>query len=826
MTGRLVDLYGDTNWPCPERIREMKKTRFATMPVGMLLAALIAVQTASATVLTFDVEQDDVYVGNFKNLPDSYGDAVTAADTANGNYLQGNGWTPFITVTYLPQGGIDHATGQGTKLYGVVTENLEVSNFDFEQGTPYVDGFPSWTWGHNIGDARFYQEPRYGSTAPYAPEETWPDAGPYHCATFHKGGWAYNDLTHTILADTTYSVSVDIRGPSNDDDPAGWCGMQVYSGTAHAIFVTQAGLAEAETTSEWKTLDFSFNTADHPDSVGDIMALRLVQQDGHTGGVWHWACFDNVQAKVVDPNSAFYAARTYSDGVWDKVAMLSWDNLGYATWDFVFTPEHFNFAVVLNSFELDSYGGSAQAETGTWTVYQDDENGAVIASGSWNLGTAGDDQIVNVGMTPYAGPVLLRLTITGGTGGYMAVDNIDFDQAPVNCDGVYDGGYDLMTDVYPDCRTDMTDLHLLASDWLLDDPPDKYSDKKLVYFGWDSKMPQATSDMIDDIQHLPFDGLTIVLNASHTFYYTNDPCGAGVVMPDSIPGNSDILANMEWGRFTNNFMKMNAGLLIDWFDDAIWHEVLTNVRGIAKIAAAGGCVGVLFDPEFVYWYTPGSMWQYKPDPGHPEYGPGQKWQDSKTFEEYEAKVRQRGAQFIDTIERYMPNPVFMTLFWGSLLRERDFRTETDYYGLLNAFMLGILEGADPHTRIVDGDERAYYYASSQAYLDGYNIVKGDDTPADNNNLDNTLDMVPPDLHSKYQDQVEYGSAIFSNVTSTAYWMEFRTFWALDTSDQYVWFYAEDPIRYMDGGGIDPTMPPAIERAKAKVDAGKRLGFDK
>ena len=801
-----------------------------TMPIVVLLATLLAVQTASATVLTFDVEEGDAYVGNLKNVPNSYGDGATAANSPDGDYQQGNGWTPYISATYLPQGGIDPSTGEGTKLYAVEIEDIAVPNGDFETGTPFEKGtgLPPWVWSHNEGNANFFMEDRYGSTAP-PEEQTYPDAGDHACASFYQGGWAYNyDLNHDILPNATYTFSFDVRGGLEPSGPTGWMGVQAYW-VSGSNFIAQAGFTEAETTHEWKSKTFEFTTDDtgagtSSGGVGQNLVLRLVQQDGHTGGEWHYAYMDNIQAKVVDPNSGYYGARTYSDGVWDKVAMLSWDTLDYATWDFIFTPEHFNFAVVLNSFDLDSYGGSAADETGNWTLYQDDENGAVIDSGSWSLGTAGANQTVNVSMTPYTGPVLLRLTITGGTGGFMAVDNINFDQAPINCDGVYDGGYDMTSDVYPDCSTDITDLSLLAGDWLLNDPVDRYSDKKLLYFGWDSKLPQATSDLINDIQDRPFDGLSIVLNATHTFYWTNDPCGAGSVMPDSIPGNSAILQDIEWGRFTNNFMRMNAGLLIDWFDDGIWDEVLTNVRGVSKIAAAGGCVGILFDPEFVYWDTPGSMWQYKPDPSHPEYGPGQKWQDSKTFEEYETQVRARGVQFIDIIERYRPNPVFMSLFWGSLLRERDFRTETDYYGLLNAFMLGILEGADPHTRIVDGDERAYYYASSQAYLDGYNIVKGDDTPTDNNNLDNTLDMVPPELHSKYQNQVEYGSAVYSNVTSNAYWMEFRTFWALDTSDQYVWFYAEDPTRYMDGTGIDPTMPPAITRAKIKVDADKRLGF--
>ena len=797
-----------------------------TMPIAVLLATLVAVQTASATVLTFDVEEGDAYVGNLKNIPNSYGDGATAANSSIGNYQQGNGWTPYISVTYLPQGGIDSSTGDGTKLYAVEIEHIAVPNGDFETGTPFEKGtgLPPWVYGANDATGNFFQEIRYGSTAPVWPE-TYPAEGPHAVGAFYKGGWAYNyDLNHDILPNATYTISFDVRGGLEPSGPTGGMGVQAYW-VSGSNFIAQGNFTEAETTHEWKNKTFEFTTDDtgagtSSGGVGQNLVLRLVQQDGHTGGEWHYGYMDNIQAKVVDPNSGYYGARTYSDGVWDKVAMLSWDTLDYATWDLIFTPEHFNFAAVLNSFDLDSYGGSGADETGTWTVYQDDENGAVIDSGSWSLGTAGANQTVNVSMTPYAGPILLRLTITGGTGGFMAVDNINFDQAPINCDGVYDGGYDMLTDVYPDCRTDLEDLRLLASDWLRDDPVDMYSEKKLVYFGNDNKLPGALAEIIDDVQDLPFDGLTVTLNGSAAFYWTS--VGEGHTNPDSIEGNSAILQNMQWGRFTNNFISINTGWLIDWYDDAIWDEVLSNVRADAKIGAAGGCIGVIFDPEWTHWDSPGSMWQYDV----------QEHTGTYTFAEYEDKVRQRGVEFINAIEENMPNPTFMSLFWGSLLRERDFRTETDYYGLLNAFMLGILEGADPHTRIVDGDERAYYYGASQAYLDGYNIIKGDDTPDNNTNLDNTLDMVPAELHSKYQQQVQAGFAVYANVTPDASWMEFRVFWAMDTSDQYVWFYAyngggePNPIGYLTGQGIDPTMPPAIRRAKAKVNADKRLGFDK
>ncbi len=95
----------------------MKAIRFVIL-VGVVFWLVFAVQTASATVLTFDVQESNVYVGNNKNIPDSYGSDVTAANTPDGDYLEGNGWTPAITITYLPKAGVDPGTGDGNSDTG------------------------------------------------------------------------------------------------------------------------------------------------------------------------------------------------------------------------------------------------------------------------------------------------------------------------------------------------------------------------------------------------------------------------------------------------------------------------------------------------------------------------------------------------------------------------------------------------------------------------------------------------------------------------------------------------------------------------------------
>ena len=163
-------------------------------------------------------------------------------------------------------------------------------------------------------------------------------------------------------------------------------------------------------------------------------------------------------------------------------------------------------------------------------------------------------------------------------------------------------------------------------------------EKKLVNFGWDMISPSQMAERIGDLQHLPFDGFTVrQTNYCYTFYSKS-------VHEEGVRGEEEAMSRIKWGKFTDNFMYMVTGDNVDWFDDAAWADdgfILKNVRAIARIGKAGGCKGILFDPEFVYWGQPnGDPWKYRT----------QASRNKKTVAEYRAMVRKRGVQFIDAIE--------------------------------------------------------------------------------------------------------------------------------------------------------------------------------
>ena len=251
---------------------------------------------------------------------------------------------------------------------------------------------------------------------------------------------------------------IDIKGLQGADDPCigptGWCGYQIYEGNEppYTEIVDSNGFAEADTNTVWRELNSSFSTPGigGGGGVGMPMTIRLIQQDGFTNGHWHYAMFDNV--RITYPVD-------FSD--WGKVAVLPYP-LG-ANWDILFAPDR-GYAVDLNSFELDPAGNGGGNQSGTWTVYADDENGAVIDSGSWTNLTANSVETVDMSSVggSYNGPVLLRLVITSGNYHLMAIDNVNYDQVTLDCDKGFEEAWDLE----PDCSIDFLDVAKMAAKWM------------------------------------------------------------------------------------------------------------------------------------------------------------------------------------------------------------------------------------------------------------------------------------------------------------------------------------------------------------------------
>jgi hypothetical protein len=293
----------------------------------------------------------------------------------------------------------------------------------------------------------------------------------------------------------------------------------------------------------------------------------------------------------------------------------------------------------------------------------------------------------------------------------------------------------------------------------------------------------------------------------------------------SLKPQLDDLAAIEWKTFTDNFLCLYAAnnWKMDWFNDEQWKNIAANLRLSAKAAKIGRCAGIVFDPE-PYGDNP---WAY----------PGMN--KDRSFAEVEAQVRKRGAQFMMAIQSEMPAVRLMTFFHQSLfaalldipdIQKRQFQLSKQNWGLLSAFWNGALEAAAPGVRIIDGYELAYYHTAREPFFRAYHLMK-----------QRSLALVPPELRAKHAVQFQAGMALYmdqvlalrqptENFLSTYLtpqerlrWFEHNVYYALTTSDEYVWCYSERMNWWQDK--VPDGAEAAIRSARKKIADGQPLGFD-
>lgn len=359
--------------------------------------------------------------------------------------------------------------------------------------------------------------------------------------------------------------------------------------------------------------------------------------------------------------------------------------------------------------------------------------------------------------------------------------------------------------------------------------------KKLIEFGWDRPTPDFVKQNIQQMEKRPFDGIVMLLNGGSNVFL-HKPYD-----PKKFTQDANNLRTTNFSKFTDNFVLMWATTEEDWdwFSESDWKASEQNIRLFAKTARAGRCVGIAFDPE-PYGVNP---WSYLNLPRAPE----------KSFEEYQHQVRKRGAQFIQALQQELPGVRVLTLFQLTAFIE-GFQDELDSgermrqlskarYGLLPAFLNGMLDAAQSNTVIVDGNEDAYYYAEQKPFFQSYDFM-----------IRRALAFIDPKNRRKYTLQVQAGYSTYMDhlfalrqpeeaflsyyltPQERAKWFEHNTYYALLKSDEYVWCYSqrinwwENKVPDEAGEKIRLAKFPdgaeeAIRSARQKIENGKPLGFN-
>jgi hypothetical protein len=349
--------------------------------------------------------------------------------------------------------------------------------------------------------------------------------------------------------------------------------------------------------------------------------------------------------------------------------------------------------------------------------------------------------------------------------------------------------------------------------------------KKVVEYGWDVPYPDFVQQNIREMEKRPFDGIIFrTKEYNHAF-------DIRLWKQADLQPQIDTLAQIKWQKFTDNFLTLYAAnnWNMDWFNDDHWNAIIENMKLFSLAVHSGHCVGVCFDPE-PYGTDP---WVYP--------GP---YKD-KSFEQVADQVRRRGRQFITALQEHTPELKVLSFFqmglFGDIVDEPDPKIRQEkllkkWMVLLSAFCMGMLEGAAPGTILIDGNESAYYYESPDDYYYAYHFIR-----------QRAQTLVPESLRKKYNGQVQVGMALYIDQTlgkrttqTTSHFLtpeqqlkffEHNVYYALTTSDEYIWCYSERMNWWLppEKTGKDNILPPGVEEAlvsaRQKYQQGKPLGYD-
>jgi hypothetical protein len=326
---------------------------------------------------------------------------------------------------------------------------------------------------------------------------------------------------------------------------------------------------------------------------------------------------------------------------------------------------------------------------------------------------------------------------------------------------------------------------LVLIGWLNPARPDDASanGKKLIEWGWDESDTKFMRANIGQMEQLPFDGLVFHVNSSKGGGLTWEMWGSRKFTLDEFKQALDDLMATKFRRFTDRFLRVNvAPGKVDWFDDEAWATVLNNCGVAAQVAREGRCKGFMFDVE----QYEGKLFDYRQ----------QKHQASKTFAEYQQKVRQRGKQWMQAINKKFPDITMLLTFGYSIAQPRRQARDRSQvsYGLLADFLDGMLDACSKETTIVDAWESAYPYKELRQFEQAYQTIKK-----------KALDWTA--VPDKYRSQVKAGFGLWMdnnwrrkgwNVTDfsknhfTPAEFASAVHSGLRASDQYVWIYTEQP----------------------------------
>jgi hypothetical protein len=312
---------------------------------------------------------------------------------------------------------------------------------------------------------------------------------------------------------------------------------------------------------------------------------------------------------------------------------------------------------------------------------------------------------------------------------------------------------------------------------------DSAKGKKLIEWGWDEPDTRLMRENIEKMEQFPFAGLVFHATSGNGANLAWEVWGSKKFNADDFKPAVEDLKATPFRRFTDRFLRVNVTpAKVDWFDDEAWACVANNFAVAAQVAKQGRCKGLMFDTE---QYDGVTVFDYRK----------QKDKEKRAFAEYQAKVRQRGREWVQAVNKPFPDITILLTFGYSISywrAETPNDRSTAAYGLFADFLDGVLEGCSKQTTIVDAWESSYPYKEQRQFEEAYQTIK-----------EKALGWTA--VPEKYQGHVKAGFGLwmdhkrkgwdvadFSNNFFSPGEFEAAVRSALQVSDGYVWIYSERP----------------------------------
>jgi hypothetical protein len=315
--------------------------------------------------------------------------------------------------------------------------------------------------------------------------------------------------------------------------------------------------------------------------------------------------------------------------------------------------------------------------------------------------------------------------------------------------------------------------------------------QKFIELGWDIPSTAQLREHWQEMERTtPFDGVMFRVEVDDdqgTRLSSQSIWDAKPWQREWLKAALEDLQACQFQRFKDNFVRFNAtpGNLV-WDDDAGWAALVEKAGHFAWLMKQSGCKGLAIDFE--------------------SYGAAQFRFDASThgtFAEATQLARRRGVQFVQAVAQEYPDAVLLALWLNSIHFKAGRSTNPESilvssaYGLLPAFIDGMLDALLPEMILVDGCEHGYYMDSAEAYLRAANEMRSWHGAC--------VRLVSPENHAKYRQQVQAGFGfyldMYLNPEGHRYYfppldgsrlarLQRNLGFARDAADEYVWVYGE------------------------------------